>query len=866
MGYTFILIILITILSPQMGYSCTMYKITKHGKTIVGNNEDYLSPNSQFWFEDFTTGKYGVMYMGQLDNFAQGAVNEKGLMFDGFYVPYLAITNTEGKAVVPIDKGIRNIMQTMSNVGEVKSYLDKINLSSLTNSMLVFVDKSGAYLIVEGDEMIIGKESEKSFSNFYYSQTNNLNEVNKSYFQNGLKFLNASNKKGTLDYCGEVMNHFAQKKSINVTQYSTIYDLNVLIIRVYLFHDYSQFVEIDLKKELKKGNHKKMIAELFPKESIGYKHYLAYNNVDDPTLMIKETIGKEKISEEELKKMDFSDDVNTIGYEWLKQKQNSEAAIKIFEYAINLMPNNADLYDSLGEAYFENNDWDNSIKNYEKSLSLYPENKNAAEMLIKIREKTDKPNTKLFNKLTNLINQYAENEIKKGNINSIALAIYKNGAVFHNYYGEIDRNNKNKPNDSTLYEIASISKVFVGSLAAKAMIEKRIKLDDDIRTYMVEAYPNLEYQGTPITIKDLLTHTLGFKTKIPEKLAEVNKKVTEGYYENRPFDYNMSTFLKELKTVELDKKPGTFYDYNSIGSELMAYILEQVYHKPYKDLLQIFLNELDMKNTYLNDYQQHKKYLVNGYTSTGALAPIEKNPLLGGGYGIITTLPDLMKLMKFQLESDNPLIKESTKILFEDDQDNVMGYLWQDMGIGKEEGFYYSKTGDTNGVRSGILISPDSKYGQIVIINNKSDLALNDWEILFNKIETDLIKYPKLNLKSVLKSQFIADPQLAKKSFDVLSKQKESYFNTNLQYTLNSLGYDLLYSDKEVNKAIKILEFATKEYPDSANLFDSLGEAYFVNKEYKKAILNYKKSLKLNPNNDTAKKHISEINKLKSNT
>ncbi|WP_228438707.1 serine hydrolase domain-containing protein [Chryseobacterium pennae] len=521
-------------------------------------------------------------------------------------------------------------------------------------------------------------------------------------------------------------------------------------------------------------------------------------------------------------------------------------------------------YDSLRKGYFESNQWNNSIINYEKLLFLDPENKNAVEMLIKIKEKIDKPKTKNFSKLTNLINQYAENEIKKGNINSIALAIYKNGAVFQNYYGEIDKDHKNKPNDNTLYEIASISKVFVGSLAAKAVIEKRIRLDDDIRIYMVEAYPNLEYQGTPITIKNLLTHTLGFKNKIPEKLTKVNKRIAEGYYESRPFDYNMSTFLEELKTVELNKKPGTFYDYNSIGSELMAYILEQVYHKSYKHLLQDFLNELDMTNTYLEDYQQYKENLANSYTSTGVLAPIEKNPLLGGGYGIITTLPDLIKLMKFQLESNNPLIKESTRVLFEDDQDNVMGNLWQDMGIGKEEGFYYSKTGDTNGVRSGILISPDSKYGQIVIINNKSDLALNDWEILFNKIETDLIKYPKLNLKSILKSKFISDPQLAKKSFDVLSKQEGSYFNTNLQFTLNSLGYDLLYSDKEVNNAITIFEFATKEYPDNANSFDSLGEAYFVNKEYKKAILNYKKSLKLDPNNDNAKKHISEINKLKS--
>jgi len=365
-----------------------MYKITENGKTIVGNNEDYISPNSQFWFEESTSEKHGVMYMGLLDNFAQGAINEKGLMFDGFYVPYLAITNTEGKEIVPIGKAIRNVMQTMSNVREVKTYLEQVNLSSLTNSMLVFVDKTGEYLIVEGDEMIVGNESEKSFSNFYYSQTKDLNEVDKTYFQNGLKFLNTSNRKATLDYCGEAMSHFAQKKSINATQYSTIYDLNTLKIRVYLFHDYSEFIELDLADELKKGNHQTMIADLFSKESIGRKYYLAFNNVDDPTLIFKEILGTENISEEELNKIDFADDVNIIGYEWLKEMQNPEVAIKIFQYAVKLMPNNADLFDSLGEAYFENKDYKNSILNYKKSLKLDPNNDNAKKYISEINKLT----------------------------------------------------------------------------------------------------------------------------------------------------------------------------------------------------------------------------------------------------------------------------------------------------------------------------------------------------------------------------------------------------------------------------------------------------------------------------------------------
>jgi len=87
----------IALLFPELGMACSMYKLTKNGKTIVGNNEDYFSPNSQFWFEAGTKGTFGVMYMGLLDNFAQGAINESGLVFDGFWGPYLKVENTKGK-------------------------------------------------------------------------------------------------------------------------------------------------------------------------------------------------------------------------------------------------------------------------------------------------------------------------------------------------------------------------------------------------------------------------------------------------------------------------------------------------------------------------------------------------------------------------------------------------------------------------------------------------------------------------------------------------------------------------------------------------------------------------------------------------
>lgn len=460
-----------------------------------------------------------------------------------------------------------------------------------------------------------------------------------------------------------------------------------------------------------------------------------------------------------------------------------------------------------------------------------------------------------FTTFTNLIDEYAQNTLSKKNINSLAIAVYKDGNIYHNYYGEVDKGSNTPPNDSTLYEIASISKVFVGTLAAKAVLEGKIALEDDIRKHLDGDYQNLEFKGHPIRIKNLLTHTLGFKNKTPKDLSVVLKKSRAGYYQDRTIDYGMEDLLQELKLMDLDKKPGTFYEYNSVGPELIAYILEKIYQQPYRDILKELLVELKMNHTYLKDFDQHKKHLINSYRD-GQLAPLDRNPLLGGAAGLITSLPDLAKFMKFQLESTQPVIKEATRSLFiDEDEDEELGYLW-DLGTGKEEGFYYQKTGTSMGTQSGLLVCPGSNYGMILIMNNVSDAAFNDWVNLYNRIESDLIVYPKINLVSMLQTEFINNTQDAIQKYKALMSESGKYYTSPGR--LNSLGYVLL-GHKKIKDAIKVFELATAEYPENANLFDSLGEAYFMDENYEKALISYKKSLELNPSNKNAQAFIEKM-------
>ena len=68
---------------------------------------------------------------------------------------------------------------------------------------------------------------------------------------------------------------------------------------------------------------------------------------------------------------------------------------------------------------------------------------------------------------------------------------------------------------------------------------------------------------------------------------------------------------------------------------------------------------------------------------------------------------------------------------------------------------------------------------------------------------------------------------------------------------INMLGYKFLGEQKN-QMAISIFKFNTEKYPESANVWDSLAEAYMNAGNDELAIKNYEKALELNPQNTNA--------------
>ena len=84
-----------------------------------------------------------------------------------------------------------------------------------------------------------------------------------------------------------------------------------------------------------------------------------------------------------------SRELNTFGYVKLKSGAIKEA-IYIFDLNAKLFPYKTNVYDSLGEAYFESKNYESALTNYAKVLSLEPKNENAQEMISRITAEMSK--------------------------------------------------------------------------------------------------------------------------------------------------------------------------------------------------------------------------------------------------------------------------------------------------------------------------------------------------------------------------------------------------------------------------------------------------------------------------------------------
>ncbi|WP_199119553.1 serine hydrolase [Pedobacter sp. ASV28] len=338
--------------------------------------------------------------------------------------------------------------------------------------------------------------------------------------------------------------------------------------------------------------------------------------------------------------------------------------------------------------------------------------------------------------LDSLVDQAAAAFMTNGSRVGLSIGIIKNGKQYLYNYGSTQRDKPALPTGNTVYELASITKTFASTLLAKAVLDKKVDLKDDICKYLKEAYPNLNYNGTPITLLNLANLTSGLPNWMPDKdifgkadpdsipyiLDAVHKK------------YSRQDFYQDLHHVDLKVQPGTIARHCNTAAQLLGHIMENVYNNTYENLLKIyFADPLKMKNTFLLKPGKLPAQMAKGYDGKGRIMPIIDWEDLQVAASIASSSSDMLKYMAFQLNETNPIVKLSHQPTFGKLEDGAIALNWKvrKTADGKRS---ISHTGGSLGFSSYMVFYPDLNSG-IVLLSNEADMGTqNELIALSDKI------------------------------------------------------------------------------------------------------------------------------------
>ena len=313
---------------------------------------------------------------------------------------------------------------------------------------------------------------------------------------------------------------------------------------------------------------------------------------------------------------------------------------------------------------------------------------------------------------------YLKNNARVG----ISVGIYHNNKTMTYHYGSTQKGKQVLPSNKTIYEIGSISKTFTGTLLAQAVIDKKVKLEDDVRMYLDDEYPNLEFQGHPIQLAHLVSHISGLPNFLPDnpELFQNTSQDSLPFVLTRILDnYSKQDFLNDLHKVKIDTIPGTKFRYSNSSPQLLKYILERVYQKSFAELLNMFIFKPLKMNHTSSKYKKVKvKHLAKGYNNKGNQMPNIPENLDAAG-GIFSTIPDMLHYLKFHLDETNEVVALSHKVTTGDIDTYALGLNWQETITQKKHKKIW-QSGGTFGFSSYAVVYPELNIS-IVLLTNEAD-------------------------------------------------------------------------------------------------------------------------------------------------
>ena len=460
------------------------------------------------------------------------------------------------------------------------------------------------------------------------------------------------------------------------------------------------------------------------------------------------------------------------------------------------------------------------------------------------------------------IDVFIKEKMTQLQIPGLQLAIVKNGKIDKlGNYGLANIEHRVPTIAKTTFSINSMTKAFVGVAIMQLQEQGKLNINNPISYYISDIPENWK----SITIKQLLSNVSGLPNNIDEKEQvlgegvesinwEMVRKLPMEFHPGEKFSYNQTGYYILGKII------------NSLSGQHFTQFIAENQFKPCLMTATRFGDSNDIipnnAGSYSTIFNENGKWINDGKLHNSyASFPL----FFRTATGIISTAEDLSKWL-IALQSGELLKKqESIDQMFTTTKLNngeiggfnklTNGYALGWPTVQREEHFAVAPVG---GMRSALFVYPQDNLAIVVLTN----LQGSNPEWFIDEIAGYYFPDMKVqngfgfskNLKMLRQNLIKNNYQNPYNIYQKLSQSNKDY--TLTEDEINTWGYQLLEQSKK-NEALQIFRLNTLLFPDSWNVYDSYGEMLENSGNRKEAIINYKRSLELNPDNSNARNFLN---------
>lgn len=321
--------------------------------------------------------------------------------------------------------------------------------------------------------------------------------------------------------------------------------------------------------------------------------------------------------------------------------------------------------------------------------------------------------------LAKLVDIEANKFINDGNVNGLVIGIVKHGQVYLKGYGTIKKGENISPDGTTIFELASTSKLFTTSVLQILSDNNLINLDESIQEILKDKI-TLPQIAQNTNLRNLATHTAGFPA-LPNSFLIKMTDTTNPYK-----DLVTQDIYDYLIQCEGKRAEGEFV-YSNFGMGLLGHLLEIKTGKNYEKLVkEILLTPLEMNNTFITSDSLQQYSIAQGYNEYDQPTPIWIDHVLTGAGSFLSNGEDMIKFIKANLNEDyailsNSLVKSQKKV---NNLKNGLGWLYPDFFdkfMGEKNIVWHN--GMAGGYSSYIAIDRINNFGIIVLSNKSFDVT-----------------------------------------------------------------------------------------------------------------------------------------------